>query len=112
MTIATDEGKQHSGINDMYFEIQARNGREDQIIRTQYTDTCSVSYLTPRYYVYFSTRMLDEMEDDLDTATNNLSLVTQKTKELIQKSGGKHNCILIVVLTVVVIILLFLIIYT
>jgi hypothetical protein len=53
MTIAKDKGKQHSGINDMYFEIQARKGREDQIIRTQYPDTCSVSYLTPRYYVYF-----------------------------------------------------------
>jgi hypothetical protein len=63
-------------------------------------------------YIFSTSRMLDEMEDDLDTATNNLSLVTQKTKELIQKSGGKRNCILIVVLTVVVIILLFLIIYT
>lgn len=56
--------------------------------------------------------MLDEMEDDLETATTNLSLVTLKTKELIQKSGGKRNFILIVVLTVVVIVLLFLIIYT
>ena len=56
--------------------------------------------------------MLDEMEDDLETATTNLSLVTLKTKDLIQKSGGKRNFILIVVLTVVVIVLLFLIIYT
>ena len=56
--------------------------------------------------------MLDEMEDDLETATTNLSLVTLKTKELIKKSGGKRNFILIVVLTVVVIVLLFLIIYT
>jgi len=52
------------------------------------------------------------MEDDLETATTNLSLVTLKTKDLIQKSGGKRNFILIVVLTVVVIVLLFLIIYT
>ena len=56
--------------------------------------------------------MLNEMEDDLDTATTNLSLVTIKTKELIKKSGGKRNFIIIVILTVVVILLLFLIIYT
>jgi flagellar biosynthesis/type III secretory pathway M-ring protein FliF/YscJ len=56
--------------------------------------------------------MLDEMEDDLETATANLSLVTLKTKELIQKSGGKRNFILIVMLTVIVIVLLFLVIYT
>ena len=51
------------------------------------------------------------MEDDLETATDNLSLVTIKTKELIQKSGGKRNFILIVLLSVVVIVLLFLIVY-
>jgi hypothetical protein len=57
-------------------------------------------------------RMLNEMEDDLDTATENLSLVTRKTKELIQKSGGKRNFIIIVALSVVMIILFFLVIYT
>ena len=62
------------------------------------------------YPLFF--RMLNEMEDDLDTATTNLSLVTIKTKELIKKSGGKRNFIIIVILTVVVILLLFLIIYT
>jgi hypothetical protein len=56
--------------------------------------------------------MLDEMEDDLETATTNLSLVTLKTKELIQKSGGKRNFILIVMLTVIVIVLLILVMYT
>ena len=40
--------------------------------------------------------MLDALEDDLDTATTNLGLVTMKTKELIQKSGGKRNFILMV----------------
>ena len=58
------------------------------------------------------TRMLDEMDEDLETATANLSLVTLKTKELIQKSGGKRNFILIIMLTVIVIVLLFLVIYT
>jgi len=56
--------------------------------------------------------MLDEMEEDLDTATQNLSLVTRKTKELIQKSGGKRNFIIIVVLSIVMIILFFLVLYT
>ena len=49
----------------------------------------------------FSTRMLDEMENDF--STNNLSRLSRGTS---QKSGGKHNYILIVVLSVVVIILL------
>lgn len=56
--------------------------------------------------------MLDEMEEDLDTATTNLGLVTAKTKELIQKSGGKRNFVIIVALTLVVIVLFFLIVYT
>jgi len=56
--------------------------------------------------------MLNEMEEDLDTATENLSLVTRKTKELIQKSGGKRNFIIIVALSVVMIILFFLVLYT
>merc|ERR1719203_2379293 len=32
-------------------------------------------------------KMLDQMEGDLDTATNTLHFVTSKTKELIQISG-------------------------
>lgn len=56
--------------------------------------------------------MLNEMEDDLDTATTNLSLVTAKTKELINKSGGKRNFIIIVVLSLLVVVLFFLIIYS
>lgn len=52
------------------------------------------------------------MEEDLETATENLSMVTIKTKELIQKSGGKRNFIIIVVLSLVVVVLLFLILYT
>mmetsp|Transcript_26328 Transcript_26328/g.44935 ORF Transcript_26328/g.44935 Transcript_26328/m.44935 type:complete len:136 (+) Transcript_26328:131-538(+) len=57
-------------------------------------------------------KMLNEMEDDLETATTNLSLVTIKTKELIAKSGGKRNFFIIVTLVVVVIVLLFLVVYT
>lgn len=57
-------------------------------------------------------RMLDEMEDDLEAATTNLNMVTLKTKELIQKSGGKRNFIIIVMLSLVVVVLLFLILYS
>jgi len=52
------------------------------------------------------------MEMDLDKATDNLEIVTRKTKELIKKSGGcKYFCV-IVVLVIVVVLLFFLIIYT
>uniref|UniRef100_A0A7S4IM31 t-SNARE coiled-coil homology domain-containing protein n=1 Tax=Odontella aurita TaxID=265563 RepID=A0A7S4IM31_9STRA len=57
-------------------------------------------------------KLLDEMEDDLDQATTRLDFVTQKTRELVQRSGGKKNFLIIVGLTIVVIILIFLIIYT
>lgn len=57
-------------------------------------------------------KMLDNMEDDLDTASSNLHFVTVQTRELIKKSGGKKYFILIVGLTLVVIVLLLLIIYT
>jgi len=55
--------------------------------------------------------MLDEVENDLEAATTNLSAVTAKTKDLVRKSGGKRNFVIIVTLTIVVIVLLFLIIY-
>eukprot|EP00567_Pseudictyota_dubia_P016175 CAMPEP_0197438308 /NCGR_PEP_ID=MMETSP1175-20131217/5346_1 /TAXON_ID=1003142 /ORGANISM="Triceratium dubium, Strain CCMP147" /LENGTH=133 /DNA_ID=CAMNT_0042968013 /DNA_START=274 /DNA_END=675 /DNA_ORIENTATION=- len=57
-------------------------------------------------------KLLDEMEEDLDTATTQLDFVTQKTRELIQRSGGKKNFLIIVGLTLVVIVLIILIIYT
>jgi len=56
--------------------------------------------------------MLNGMEEDLETATENLNMVTLKTKELIQKSGGKRNFIIIVVLSLLVVFLLFLVLYT
>ncbi|KAL7524424.1 hypothetical protein ACHAWF_000945 [Thalassiosira exigua] len=56
-------------------------------------------------------KMLDEMDEDLETAAANLGLVTAKTKELIRKSGGKRNFVVIVTLSIVVAVLLFLILY-
>ena len=57
-------------------------------------------------------RMLDEMETDLDKTTQRLYFVTQKTKEMIKRSGGKQNFLIIVALIVVAFILILLILYT
>jgi len=56
--------------------------------------------------------MLDDMDQDLEEAGENLDLVTRKTKELIEKSGGKGNCMLILCLSITAVVLLLLIIYT
>lgn len=57
-------------------------------------------------------RMLDDMDNDLERAGESLDMITNKTKELIEKSGGKQNCMLIVCLAVTVVVLFLLIIYT
>lgn len=57
-------------------------------------------------------KMLDEMDDELEKATSNLDYVTKRTKDLIEKSGGKKNFLFILALSGIVILLLFLIIYT
>ena len=55
--------------------------------------------------------MLDSMETDLDTAGEELDIVTQKTKALIEKAGGSTNFCIIAALSIVVLILVFLILY-
>ncbi|CAB9504249.1 t_SNARE [Seminavis robusta] len=57
-------------------------------------------------------QMLDEMDNDLETAGENLDMITRKTKELIEKSGGKGNCMLILCLTLTAVVLFLLILYT
>uniref|UniRef100_A0A7S2P3Q0 t-SNARE coiled-coil homology domain-containing protein n=1 Tax=Leptocylindrus danicus TaxID=163516 RepID=A0A7S2P3Q0_9STRA len=57
-------------------------------------------------------KMLNDMENDLSDATDNLDYVTRKTKELIQKSGGKKNFCIILGLIGVIVVLFFLIVYT
>lgn len=57
-------------------------------------------------------KMLDEMDQDLEQASENLDFVTRKTKEFIEKSGGAKNCVIIAALALVVVILVFLILYT
>lgn len=56
-------------------------------------------------------RMLDDMESDLDKASTRLDIVTAKTRELIQRSGGVKYFLIIVVLTLVMLVLFFLVIY-
>mmetsp|Transcript_26329 Transcript_26329/g.39882 ORF Transcript_26329/g.39882 Transcript_26329/m.39882 type:complete len:93 (-) Transcript_26329:3651-3929(-) len=60
----------------------------------------------------YQNKMLDDIDEGLDTATDNLDLVTRKTKEMVQKAGGKRNCIIIVVLTCIVLLLIWLILVT
>jgi hypothetical protein len=57
-------------------------------------------------------RILTEMDDELDEANQNLDLVTRKTKEFIQASGGTKNFVVILTLAVIVLVLFFLILYT
>ena len=57
-------------------------------------------------------KMLDDMGNEFYDADINLEIVTRKTQELIQKSGGCKYFSVIVVLCLVVIILFFLIVYT
>ena len=63
-------------------------------------------------FLFCTKRMLDEMENDLDKTTQRLDFVTQKTKEMIKRSGGKQNFLIIVALIVVAFILILLILYT
>ncbi|KAL7577613.1 hypothetical protein ACA910_015133 [Epithemia clementina (nom. ined.)] len=57
-------------------------------------------------------QILDEMENDLDEANQDLDMVTRKTKEFIEFTGGEKNCVVILILAAIAVILLFLIIYT
>ncbi|KAL3923629.1 MAG: hypothetical protein SGARI_006180, partial [Bacillariaceae sp.] len=50
-------------------------------------------------------KMLDSMETDLETAGEELDIVTRKTKELIAKSGGTGTFCLIATLSIVVLVL-------
>jgi len=56
-------------------------------------------------------KMLDSMETDLESANEDLDIVTKSTKELIKKSGGMTSFCVIAALSMVVLVLLFLILY-
>jgi hypothetical protein len=57
-------------------------------------------------------KYLDEMDEDLEVAADDLDFVTRKTKEFIAKSGGQKTCLVIVALAAIVILLILLILYT
>lgn len=57
-------------------------------------------------------QMLDDVDNDLEDAGENLDMITRKTKDLIEKSGGKGNCMLILCLALVCLVLFLLILYT
>ena len=57
-------------------------------------------------------QILDDMDEDLEQATEHLDFVTRKTKEFIAQSGGTKNCILIATLSGIVVLLILLIVYT
>lgn len=57
-------------------------------------------------------RMLDSLEADTDSARDKVDILTKKTKEIIQKSGGPRTFCLIVVLVLILLVLTLLVIYT
>lgn len=54
-------------------------------------------------------KLLDSMETDLDTAGEELDLVTRKTQEFIRQAGGTKNCVVILILSGIVVVLIILI---
>jgi hypothetical protein len=95
-------------------------GRQQEMLRkqdqglemlSQSADRLGVMSLQINDEIGFQNKMLDDMEQDLDQADENLNMVTRSTKEFIERAGGTKNCIVIVVLAVVVLVLLIILIY-
>lgn len=57
-------------------------------------------------------RMLDELDEQTDRAEDIVKNLTNKTKELVKKSGGTKMVCAIITLTLVLLFLIFLVIYT
>ena len=56
--------------------------------------------------------MLDELDRDTEHAMDTMELITKKTQELVEKSGGGKAFSLIVFLIVILVVLTLLVIYT
>ena len=97
-------------INHQKLELQ----RQDQGLENLSESASRLGQLSLNIHeeLNHQNKMLDEMEYDLDKTSNDLNILSRKTKEFIKKSGGKRNCMIIVGMSLVVILLLFLIIYT
>lgn len=57
-------------------------------------------------------KMLDRLETEVTEATDRTNTLTEKTKELVKKSGGVKSFSLIVFLIIILIFLILLVIYT
>lgn len=57
-------------------------------------------------------RMLSNLEVDVEAGQQKVSMLTQKTKELVKKAGGCRNFGIILALTLIFLFLLFLVLYT
>ena len=57
-------------------------------------------------------RMLSNLEVDMEAGQQKVSMLTQKTKELVKKAGGCRNFVIILALTLIFLLLLFLVLYT
>lgn len=62
--------------------------------------------------LHLQNQILDDMDNDLDEANENLDFVTRKTKEFVEKAGGKQNCVIILTLSIIAFVLFFLILYS
>ena len=56
--------------------------------------------------------LLNRLEVDVDKANESVDRLTQTTKAMVKKAGGKRNLCIIISLTLVLLLLIFLVIYT
>lgn len=57
-------------------------------------------------------RLLTSLESEVDSAHEKADFLTQKTRELVKKAGGKRNFCTIIILSLILIALVLLVIYT
>ena len=56
--------------------------------------------------------MLNKLEVDVEKANESVDRLTQTTKLMVKKAGGKRNLCIVVTLTLILLFLIFLVIYT
>jgi syntaxin 6 len=56
--------------------------------------------------------LLNRLEGDVETAHENVNLLTKTTQAMVKKAGGSKNFCIILALTILLLFLIFLIIYT
>ena len=93
-------------------KLQFQKQDEGLEILSQSVDRLGVMSLNISDELNFQNKILNEMENDLEQGTEDLNILSKKTREFIRKSGGKGNFMIILFMSIVVVILLFLIIYT